>query len=47
MDLKSKPGDTRFRVRLPIKGPQEKAAEEKAAEEKAAEEKAAEEKSPN
>ena len=34
MDLKSKPGDTRFRVRLPIKGPQEKAAEEKAAEEK-------------
>jgi signal transduction histidine kinase len=34
MDLKSKPGDTRFRVRLPIKGPQEKAAEEKATEEK-------------
>jgi signal transduction histidine kinase len=34
MDLKSKPGDTRFRVRLPIRGPQEKAAEEKAAEEK-------------
>ena len=34
MDLKSQPGDTRFCVRLPIKGPQEKATEEKAAEEK-------------
>jgi signal transduction histidine kinase len=34
LDLKSKPGDTRFRVRLPIKGPQEKASEEKATEEK-------------
>jgi signal transduction histidine kinase len=29
MDLKSRPGDTTFRVRLPIKGPQEKPTEEK------------------
>ena len=43
VDLTSQPGDTRFRVRLPIKGPQEK----KVAEEKSAEEKSAEEKSPS
>jgi signal transduction histidine kinase len=43
MDLTSQPGDTRFRVRLPIKGPQVT----KIAEENSAEQQSLEQKSPN
>jgi signal transduction histidine kinase len=43
MDLTSQPGDTRFRVRLPIKGPQVR----KVAEEKLAEQQSVEHKSPD